>query len=136
MNRPHRLAMLIGATLLCVGMTATTPLAAQMVIPKAAPASGDKMFGQQCGACHSATPGETRVGPSLAGVVGRKAGTLAGYQYSAALKKSGQTWTAASLDKWLSGTQADVPGSKMSYAQADPAKRKAIIDYLTSISKK
>lgn len=136
MKRPFRIDKLTAAMALAVLIAATAPLAAQMVIPKAAPASGDKMFGQQCGACHSATPGETRVGPSLAGVVGRKAGTLAGYQYSAALKKSGLTWNATSLDKWLSGTQADVPGSKMSYAQADPAKRKAIIDYLSSISKK
>jgi cytochrome c len=136
MRSLHKLGTLARAATLCGAVVATAPLTAQMVIPKAAPASGDKMFGQQCGACHSATPGETRVGPSLAGVVGRKAGTVAGYQYSAALKKSGQTWNAASLDKWLTGTQADVPGTKMSYAQADPAKRKAIIDYLSSISKK
>jgi cytochrome c len=109
------------------------PVAAQMAIPKAAPLSGDKLFGQQCGACHSAKAGETRVGPSLAGVVGRKAGSVAGYQYSAALKKSGISWDAASLDKWLSGTTKDVPGTKMSFAQADAAKRKAIIDYLSTL---
>lgn len=123
--------LLAGVGLLCV-----PPLPAQMVLPKAAPASGDKLFGQQCGACHSAVAGETRVGPSLAGVVGRKAASVAGYSYSAALKSSGINWNKATLDKWLTGTQADVPGTKMAFAQADPAKRKAIIDYLGSLTSK
>lgn len=110
-----------------------SPVAAQMMIPKAAPVSGDRLFGQQCGACHSTEPGETRVGPSLAGVVGRRAGSLPGYPYSAPLAKSGMTWNPASLDKWLTDSQATVPGTHMSYAQADPAKRKAIIVYLASL---
>ncbi|MGU3392042.1 c-type cytochrome [Sphingomonas sp. M1A8_2b] len=129
-NPVHRALLAIA-----VVATATPPLSAQMMVPKAAPASGDKLFGQQCGACHSAKAGETRVGPSLAGVFGRKAGSLPGYQYSAALKKSGLTWNAASLDKWLTRSQATVPGSKMSYAQADAAKRQAIIAYLTKLPK-
>lgn len=129
----HRLDMrrVSRCCLIGVGLFAVTPVAAQMVLPKAAPMSGDKLFGQQCGACHSTVAGETRVGPSLAGILGRKAGTVPGYQYSAALKKSGITWDKASLDKWLAGSQANVPGTKMSFAQADPAKRKAITDYLT-----
>ena len=120
---------------LAVGIVLAAPVTAQMLIPKAAAPSGDKLFGQQCGACHSAEPGETRVGPSLAGVVGRKAGTVPGYAYSAALKQSGILWNRAELDRWLTKSQAVVPGSMMSYAQADPAKREAIIDYLASISK-
>lgn len=134
-NRLPRLSPSRVALACLAGLAAASPLVAQMVIPKSAPAGGDKLFGQQCGACHSVTPGETRVGPSLAGVVGRKAASVPGYAYSAALKKSNISWNAASLDKWLSGTQADVPGTKMSFAQADAAKRKAIIDYLTSLKK-
>ncbi len=110
-----------------------TAAEAQMAIPKSAPASGDKLFGQQCGACHSAKAGESRVGPSLAGIVGRKAASDPKYQYSAALKKSGQSWNAASLDKWLTSSAKAVPGTKMAYAQADAAKRKAIIDYLSTL---
>lgn len=109
------------------------PAAAQMVLPKSAPISGDKLFGQQCGACHSTKAGETRVGPSLAGVVGRKAGSVAGYQYSSALKASGLSWNAATLDKWLTNASQTVPGTKMPYAQADAAKRKALIDYLSTL---
>lgn len=119
---------------LCVtGLAASAPSRAQMVVPKKAPMTGAKLFGQQCGACHSTKPDETRVGPSLAGFIGRKAGTSAGYSYSAALKRSGITWNRASLDKWLTGSTAAVPGTKMVYVQADPAKRKAIIDYLDSM---
>jgi cytochrome c len=122
-------------SLLAFGAATLTgaPGTAQMAIPKAAPMSGDKLFGQQCGACHSVKPGERRVGPSLAGVVGRKAGTTAGFFYSSALKGSGITWNRATLDPWLAKSQAAVPGSRMSYTQADAAKRKAIIDYLTTI---
>lgn len=111
----------------------TVPVTAQMVIPKAGAMSGDKVFGQQCGACHSVKPGERRVGPSLAGVVGRRAGTAAGFPYSSALKASGITWNKTTLDSWLTKSQAAVPGTRMNYAQADPAKRKAIIDYLTTL---
>jgi cytochrome c len=134
-NRRLALKMLPPAALAAAVLTIAValPVGAQMAIPKSAPASGDKLFGQQCGACHSARAGETRVGPSLAGVVGRKAGSLPGYSYSAALKKSGMTWDAASLDTWLSGSTKAVPGTKMSFAQADAAKRKAIIDYLSTL---
>ena len=107
------------------------PLAAQQLSapPSAAP-SGAKLFGQQCGACHSQVRGETRVGPSLYAVGGRLAGTLPGFQYSAALRGSRIRWNAASLDRWLTDTGAAVPGNAMPYRQADPAKRKLIIDYL------
>lgn len=121
--------------MLIAGAALASPLAAQMVLPKAAPASGDKLFGQQCAACHSVKPGEKRVGPSLAGVVGRKAGTSPGYSYSPALQKSGKVWTAASLDSWLTNAAAAVPGTKMPYKQADAAKRQAIITYLTTLPK-
>ncbi|MCP8893196.1 c-type cytochrome [Sphingomonas faeni] len=134
MSRTHDESKRLSLLLLCgVATFAATPIAAQMAIPKAAPASGDKVFGQQCGACHSVKPGERRIGPSLAAVVGRKAGTAAGFPYSPALKASGITWNKATLDSWLTKSQAAVPGTRMSYAQADPAKRKAIIDYLTTL---
>lgn len=123
-----RLSVIIGA-----GLLATAPLSAQMVLPKTTPVPGDKLFGQQCGACHSTVAGETRVGPSLAGVVGRKAASANGYQYSAALKASNKTWDKAALDTWLTNASQAVPGTKMSFAQADPAKRKAIIDYLSTL---
>jgi cytochrome c len=87
-----------------------------------------------CAGCHSAEPGKTKIGPSLAGVVGRKAGSMPGYAYSDALKISGLTWNADNLDKWLTSPQKAVPGTRMPFAgMADPARRKAVIEYLSTL---
>ena len=120
-------------TLLVAGATASAAAQGLVVPPSSAP-SGAKLFAQQCGACHSQVQGETRVGPSLYGVIGRPAGGLPGYDYSAGLKKSRLRWDAATLDRWLTDSDAAVPHSAMAYRQADPAKRKLIIDYLLGSS--
>lgn len=109
------------------------PASAQMAVPKAKPVSGEKLFGQQCGACHATKAGETRVGPSLAGIIGRKAASQRGYRYSPALKKSRLTWTRDNMDKWLTNSGTTVRGTTMVYLQADAAKRRAIIDYLGTL---
>lgn len=84
-----------------------------------------------CTGCHSTQPGKTMFGPSLAGLSGRKAGTVPGYAYSPALKASGLTWNAATLDRWLKGPQRLVPGTRMPFAGMQDAKaRKAVIGYL------
>ena len=73
-------------------------------------------------------------GPSLAGVGGRRAGSLPGYAYSQALRDSGLTWNAASLDRWLTSPQRTVPGTRMPFAGiADPTARKAVINYLLAL---
>jgi cytochrome c2 len=110
-------ALLVVATLACAG---TDPL------------PGRELFTQQCATCHSLVKGEDRVGPSLYGVVGRKAGSLAGFDYSPALKASRMTWDAAALDLWLTDSDTAVPGSYMGYKQADAVKRGLIIGYLSS----
>ena len=110
---------------------ATTPTAptAPAVVADAAPAA----FGQ-CRACHSIQPGMTLVGPSLAGVYGRKAGSVAGFAYSDGLKGLGVSWDEASLDKWLTDPAKMVPGTKMGFAgYADAAQRKAVIAYLKTL---
>jgi cytochrome c len=85
----------------------------------------------QCISCHSVEPGRNGVGPSLHRIVGSKAASVPGYNYSPALKQSGLTWDEATLDAWLAAPAKLVPGNKMAYfGQPDPAKRKAIIDYL------
>jgi len=84
-----------------------------------------------CAGCHSVQPGKTVFGPSLAGLAGRKAGSVPGYAYSAALKASGLTWNAATLDRWLKGPQRLVPGTRMPFPGMQDAKaRKAVISYL------
>lgn len=83
-----------------------------------------------CRSCHSVEAGRNGVGPTLHGIVGSKAGDVAGFPFSPALKQSGITWDRQSLDTWLQGPMKMVPGTRMVIAVPDPAKRKAIIDYL------
>jgi cytochrome c len=88
----------------------------------------------QCAACHSVEPGKNGVGPSLAGVFGKKAGQAAGYAYSDANKNSGLTWDEATLDEYLTAPMKKVPGTKMTFAGlADPAKRAEVIAYLKTL---
>jgi len=86
-----------------------------------------------CRTCHAVEPGKNGVGPTLAGIVGSKAGDVAGYQFSPALKQSGIVWSRATLDQWLAGPIKMVPGTKMVINVSDPAKRKEIIDYLETL---
>jgi cytochrome c2 len=91
---------------------------------------GQKLF-RNCQTCHSLQPGENRVGPSLAGVVGRAAGSAPGFNYSAAMKKSGLVWDEATLDRYLTNPHQVVPGTRMAFAGLpDEGQRKALIDYL------
>ncbi|WP_375465317.1 c-type cytochrome [uncultured Methylobacterium sp.] len=76
-------------------------------------AAGKKVF-TACKACHAF--GKNGLGPNLTGVVGRKAASVKGYNYSNALKKSGITWDEANLKEWLTGPAANkVKGTKMPY---------------------
>jgi len=102
---------------------------------KLASYTGDAAAGKTnfaiCMTCHAIEAGVNKIGPSLHGVVGRKAGTIAGFTYSAANKDSGITWTPEKLFQYLEGPQRIVPGTKMSYAgMADPQKRADVIAYL------
>ena len=94
-------------------------------------AAGEKDF-VVCRACHQIGPGaKTTVGPVLNGVVGRKAGTYPGYQYSEANRDSGLTWTPEELDKYLASPQKVVPHTKMIFpGLKDEQKRKNVIAYL------
>ena len=84
-----------------------------------------------CKTCHAIEAGVNKIGPSLHNIVGRKAGSIAGYSYSAANKGSGITWTPEKLFQYLEGPQRIVPGTKMSYTGIpDPQKRADVIAYL------
>jgi cytochrome c len=77
-------------------------------------AAGEKVFLAKCKICHmSPENAKNLVGPSLAGVVGRKAGTVPDYHYSDANKNSGITWDEATLKVYLADPKAKVPGTKM-----------------------
>lgn len=77
-------------------------------------AAGKKVF-NKCKVCHSLAEGENKIGPSLAGVVGRAAGTVEGFKYSDAMKESGLTWDEATLDQYLADPKGFVPGNKMAF---------------------
>jgi cytochrome c len=95
---------------------------------------GAQLFKISCAVCHSAEAGQNKVGPSLFGVVGRKAGTSADYAYSEAMKNSGITWTSDQLDKYLANPKSVVPNTKMIFlGLKNPDDRKAIVDYLASL---
>lgn len=104
-------------------------------------ASGDLeiMFNDHCRECHAFDKDDNRLGPSLYGVVGRKAGTEPGFAYSQSVKDSGITWDPKTLDKWITNPQAVIPGNDMSppfNGISDPAIRKKIIAFLETLSPK
>lgn len=112
-----------------------TPVASETATAAATTAAGGKPAAfAQCAVCHSVEAGKNGVGPSLAGVFGRKAGTVAGYAYSDANKNSGLTWDEATLDEYLTAPAKKVPGTKMTFAgYPDAAKRKEVIEYLKTL---
>jgi cytochrome c len=109
--------------------------AAAMAAPAAAQdaKAGEKGFAQ-CRACHSVVKGQNRIGPSLAGVVGRKSASVAGFNYSPAMKSKGVTWTEANLSTYLTRPSAYVPGTRMAFAGIPDARRRAdVIAYLKTL---
>jgi cytochrome c2 len=99
-----------------------------------AAADGADIFNNNCAVCHSSDPGTNKLGPSLAGVVGRKSASIGDYSYSPAMSKIGLTWDTATLDKYLTDPQKVVPGTKMLFPGIkDDGDRKALIDYLATL---
>jgi cytochrome c len=96
--------------------------------------AGQAVFKSQCGICHSVQAGRNMIGPSLAGIVGRKAGLEPNFHYSAANKSSGLTWDEATLDRYLTNPQAAVPHTIMTYGGLkDATKRADLIAYLATL---
>lgn len=104
----------------------------------AAEAAGDAKRGEQlyarCAACHALA--YDRVGPRHCGVIGRRAGSIEGFEYSAAMKKSGIVWNAKTLDRFLAAPMQRVPGTTMTYAGvADAEERADLVAYLAQAGK-
>lgn len=94
-------------------------------------AQGKKEYEAKCGICHSLT--ENRIGPSHAGLIGRKAGTVRGYDYSAGFAKADIVWNEKTLDQWIAFPENLVAGQKMGFYVMEAEIRAAIIAYLKSV---
>jgi len=111
---------------------AATPVAYASLTGDAA--AGEKTFAQ-CKACHQVVEGKNGVGPSLAGIVGRIAGQVAGFSYSAANKDSGVVWKDETIFEYLEAPQKFMPGTKMAFAGLKkPQDRANVIAYLKTKS--
>jgi cytochrome c len=93
---------------------------------------GRQLYWQRCSQCHATTT-EPRQGPGLAGVVGRKAGSVPGFPYTPQLKSSGLAWDRKMLDRFLTNPSAVVPGTLMPMMVPDPKDRQDIIDFLETL---
>lgn len=85
-----------------------------------------------CRSCHSVRPDENGIGPTLHGIYGQPAARQK-FAYSPALKGSGLTWDAATLDKWLQGPMKLVPGTRMVMGVPDAEQRQAVIEYMKTL---
>jgi cytochrome c len=114
-------------------------LAAMLLAPALCRAAGDveagaDVFAGQCAECHSLKEGKNKKGPSLFGIVGRKAASIADFKYSDAMKASGFQWTAPQLDTYITLPKKAVPGGTMKFDGLPDAKERAdLIAYLSTI---
>lgn len=95
---------------------------------------GASLFSQRCAACHAIGDKGGRIGPDLAGVIGRKAGATT-FAYSSAMKKSGLIWKEELLSAFLASPATLVPGTQMPIAVPSVAERGALIAYLRTTEK-
>ena len=95
-------------------------------------AHGKQVF-EQCVTCHSTDPKIAGFGPSLIGVVGRKAGTVPGFRYSGATQKAGFEWTENNLDHFLADPEGKLPGNHMPFSGMSESDRRAVIAYLQTL---
>jgi cytochrome c len=121
-NGRHTLQALCLA--LCVASCIVTAAHAQEVDV------GERLFRQRCASCHGTQPGQNRIGPHLAQLSGRRAGSVEGARYSPALRDAGLTWDEATLDRFLASPRTAVPGTTMSFSVPTETQRRSLIAFL------
>jgi cytochrome c len=121
----------IGVLAFCAGFWGASGFASE----NGDPAKGQEIY-RVCVACHSLSPGRHMTGPSLAGIWGRKAGTVEGFtRYSKAFKQADIIWNEHSLDAWLENPKTFIPNNRMTFrGLQDKAQRRDLIAYLRSVS--
>ena len=126
------MSRVVGGWWFVVGGAIAAFVVASTSLIRAADAEKGKVVFEQCAACHSLDGSGDYDGPTLKGVMGRKAGSLEDYRYSAAMKRSDVTWDAVALDKYVTDPQAFIPGNRMAFAGiADKGERDDLIGFLT-----
>ena len=118
--------------ILGLGVAAVAALAgaAQAAGTAGDPVKGKTVFAR-CAACHDLNTGAVRMGPSLKGIIGRKAGSVANFGYSAGMKSKAVVWKEDTLDAFLTGPMKYVPGTRMAFPGIANAKDRAdVIAYL------
>jgi cytochrome c len=127
-------ATLVTGLAFCGAVLVVKAALAQMPLPEAKPPDGPTLFKQQCATCHTNNLADpVRQGPSLFGIVGRRAGSVDGFHYSAGFAKANFSWDDTRLDAWISNPQQMIPGTVMAYRQAKPEVRAAIVAYLKEL---
>jgi cytochrome c len=129
---------MVGLLMTSAVRTAAAIVTLALLAPAAAladPVKGRSVFASQCSSCHSdARNGPVILGPPLYGVVGRKAGSIAGFDYSTAMKAAGLTWTPDHLRAYLPGPRAYLPGVRMTYpGLKNPMQLEDLISYLQTL---
>jgi cytochrome c len=125
---------LVMALAFCSAICGVDIASAQMPLPAAKPPDGVALFKTQCATCHTTNAADPqRQGPTLFNIVGRAAGTVEGFRYSAGFANAKFKWDEQKLDAWLTDPQATIPGAIMPYKQAKPEIRMAIVNYLKEL---
>lgn len=111
---------------LLLALWAAAPVSAQSV------EHGHALYTAHCTACHSV--GYNLTGPMHLGVVGRKAGSVPGFDYSPALRHSKLVWTRANLLAWLQDPEALIPGQGMDFSLESARDREDVVAYLATLT--
>lgn len=124
------------AMLLALSLVAALAVVSGPALAGGDAAKGKKVFAK-CKACHALAEGKNKIGPSLYGVFGRKAGTAPGFKrFSPAIKKSGVVWDAETLDKYLAKPKDFIKGGRMPFpGLKKKADRDNLIAYLEKATK-
>jgi cytochrome c len=124
--------------LIASGISAGSVLAAALATSSAAIAGGDAqagkgVFATHCAACHAPSPGQNKIGPSLAGIIGSKSGSVPGFNFSPAMKNANVTWDDASLDKFLTNPTGFIHGGRMFVSLPNSTDRDNVVAYLSTL---
>jgi cytochrome c len=131
--RSHRL---LAIALLSAAAGALPVTARAETTPADPVAAGAAVFKEHCSRCHDDNATRQSYGPSLVGVIGRKAATQEGFAYSDALKASGLVWTEEAVRAWMANNTGLLPGTRMRHVGiTDAHEQDNLLTYLKTLKK-